>query len=70
LHHEAAVVKKRAVPDPNRITVTLASGQREVLERIAKQNETKLAFVVRYAIKQLIRNSEGGQLRLEFPKDD
>ena len=55
--------------DASRITVTLALGQREVLERIAKRNETTLAFVVRYALKQFIQKSEAGQLKLEFPPD-
>jgi len=59
--------KKRQAPESNRVTVTLAPGQRAVLERIAEQNETTLAFVVRYALKQFIQESESGQLKLEFP---
>lgn len=59
--------KKRQAPESDRITVTLAPGQRAVLERIAEQNETTLAFVVRYALKQFILESESGQLKLEFP---
>jgi hypothetical protein len=66
-HHEAAMPKKRQAPESDRVTVTLAPGQRAVLERIAKQNETTLAFVVRYALKQFIQESESGQLKLEFP---
>jgi hypothetical protein len=49
------------------VTVTLAPGQRAVLERIAKQNETTLAFVVRYALKQFVQQSDGGKLKLKFP---
>ncbi|MBX9735897.1 MAG: hypothetical protein K2X32_03140 [Phycisphaerales bacterium] len=66
-HHEAAMPKKRQAPESDRVTVTLAPGQRAVLERIAEQNETTLAFVVRYALKQFIQESESGQLKLEFP---
>lgn len=58
---------KRQAPESDRVTVTLAPGQRAVLERIAEQNETTLAFVVRYALKQFIQESENGQLKLEFP---
>jgi hypothetical protein len=53
----------------DRITVTLAKGQREILERIAKRNGTTLAFAVRYAVKQLVQSSDSGQLKLEFPSD-
>jgi predicted DNA-binding protein len=59
--------KQKAQPDSDRVTVTLAPGQREVLERLAKANGTTLAFIVRYAIKHFIQESEGGQMRLEFP---
>ncbi|MDZ4817780.1 MAG: hypothetical protein SGJ20_02280 [Planctomycetota bacterium] len=59
--------KKQQVTESDRITVTLAPGQRSVLERIAEQNGTTLAFVVRYALKQFIQDSERGQLKLEFP---
>lgn len=59
--------KAKTQPDADRVTVTLAPGQRDVLERIAKTNGTTIAFVVRYALKQFIQESEHGQLRLEFP---
>ncbi|MGE3780442.1 MAG: hypothetical protein AB7F89_24855 [Pirellulaceae bacterium] len=59
--------KKRQPAESDRVTVTLAQGQRAVLERIAEQNGTTLAFVVRYALKQFIQESERGQLKLEFP---
>jgi hypothetical protein len=67
LHREVAVGKKRQASESDRVTVTLAPGQRAVLERIAKQNETTLAFVVRYALKQFVQESDGGQLKLKFP---
>lgn len=59
--------KRHQAPQSDRVTVTLAQGQRDVLERIAAKNGTTLAFVVRYALKQFIQESEHGQLRLEFP---
>lgn len=61
--------KERQPTDSDRVTVTLAQGQRAVLERIAAQNGTTLAFMVRYAVKQFIQESERGQLKLEFPVD-
>jgi len=30
-------------------------------------NETTLAFIVRYALKQFIQSSERGQLKLQVP---
>lgn len=60
------MVKKRYATHSTRLTVTLAPGQRAILERIAEQNETTLAFVVRYALKQLIQESNRGPLKLEF----
>lgn len=67
LQHEGAVPKKRTLAESDRVTVTLAQGQRGVLDRIAEQNGTTLAFLVRYAVKQFIQESERGQLKLEFP---
>jgi hypothetical protein len=69
LHHGAGVAKHQPSAEPDRITVTLANGQRKILERIASENGTTLAFVVRYALKQFIKRSETGQLKLEFPPD-
>ena len=59
--------KKRQALDSDRLTVTLAPGQRAILERIAEQNGTTLAFVVRYALKHFTQESEHRQLKLEFP---
>lgn len=67
LHHKTTMPKKRQAPESDRVTVTLAPGQRAVLEQIAERNETTLAFVVRYALKQFIQESESRQLKLEFP---
>jgi hypothetical protein len=67
LHHKAAMPKQGQPAEPDRVTVTLAQGQRAVLARIAERNGTTLAFVVRYAVKQFIQESERDQLKLEFP---
>ena len=37
-----------------RLTVSLAPGQKEVLERIAEHNNVPLAYVVRYALTEFI----------------
>ena len=51
----------------DRLTVTLAPGQREALEVIAERNNTALAFVVRYALRRFIEDHGQGRLPLEFP---
>lgn len=61
------MAKKRQSAESDRVTVTLGQGQRAVLERVAKQNGTTLAFLMRYAVKQFLHESERGQLKLEFP---
>ena len=53
----------------DRLTVSLAPGQREALAAIARHNNTTLAFVVRYAIGRFIEENRDQQLRLEFPRD-
>lgn len=63
------MVQRRASTEPDRVTVTLAPGQRAVLERIATENGTTLAFVMRYALKRFIQESERGQFELKFPVD-
>ena len=45
-----AMKKKLRYRKHRRLTVTLANGQREELEDIAKRNNATLAFVVRYAV--------------------
>jgi predicted DNA-binding protein len=70
MHRElVAMHKKQTLSDSERVTVTLAPGQREILNRIAERNGTTLAFVVRYALRQFIKEAERGQLKLEFPVD-
>ncbi len=59
--------KKRQASESDRVTVTLAPGQRAVLERIAKQNETTLAFVVRYALKQFVQQRIARSMALPQP---
>ena len=51
----------------DRLTVSLAPGQREALEAVAEQNSVKLAFVVRRALTEFIENHRDKQLRLAFP---
>lgn len=59
--------RKQAKSSGDRLTVSLAAGQREALEKIAKRNHTTLAFVVRYALTECIERHSGGQLTLTFP---
>jgi hypothetical protein len=50
-----------------RITFTAAPGQYEVLEKIAKENDTKISFVVRYIINRYLREvGPEPQLRLDL----
>jgi hypothetical protein len=60
--------RKREGSITSRLTVTLAPGQREILEKIAAHNGTTYAHVVRYAIKKFVSENESGQLRLDFPE--
>ena len=57
---------KTRIISSDRITITLAEGQREVLEAIAKQNSATLSFVVRYALKEFLERHEDKQLRFSF----
>ena len=54
----------------DRLTVSLAPGQREALEAIADHNSAPLAFVVRYALKEFIEGRGGQRLPLRFPNDE
>ena len=49
-----------------RLTVTLGKGQREALQAIADRNNTKLAFLVRYALGRFIEEYREKQFRLEL----
>jgi len=51
----------------DRLTVSLAPGQREALEAVAQQNSVKLAFVVRRALTEFIKSHKDQQIRLAFP---
>ena len=53
----------------DRLTVSLALGQREALDAIADRNNTTLAFVVRYAIAKFVEENRNRQLTLEFPEE-
>ena len=52
----------------DRLTISLAPGQRDDLERIADRNHTSLAFVVRYALTQLTQKHSERQLPLDLPE--
>jgi len=53
---------------PGRLTVTLAPGQRKVLEAIAARNHAALAYVVRYALTEFIEVNRDRKLRLSVPE--
>jgi hypothetical protein len=53
-----------------RITVSLARGQKDALEEIAEVNRTTVAFVVRYIVARYLEDQNRGQLELSFPKRD
>jgi predicted transcriptional regulator len=57
---------KKAAAD--RITISLASGQRKILEKIAKKNNATISFVVRYALNEFLEKHEGKQLPLSFTR--
>jgi len=50
-----------------RLTVTLAPGQRVKLEALAEANNTTLAFIVRYALTEFVERHQSTQLELKFP---
>ena len=57
--------KYKATPS-NRITISLAHGQREALEETAARNNATISFVVRYALNEFLEKHEGKQLPLSF----
>lgn len=59
--------KKRQRPEYDRLTVPLADGQREALDKVAKRNNATLSFIVRYALDEFLRRHRDGQLTLNFP---
>ncbi len=60
--------KRRRSISEDRLTVSLAPGQRQALEAVAQQNQVKLAYVVRYALTDFIKQHRNKQLRLDFPE--
>ncbi|HWR35881.1 MAG TPA: hypothetical protein VN622_08450 [Clostridia bacterium] len=58
------------VSEGDRLTVTLAPGQRQVLERIAELNSMKLAQVVRIAIATFVEDHRDKQIPLRFPRNE
>jgi len=64
------MVRGRRRKSSNRVTVTLAKGQRQALEAIADRNQVPLAFVVRYALTELVRDGADRQLHLRFLDED
>ena len=59
-----------SLDNSKRLTVTLAPGQRDMLERIALHNNTTLAHVVRYALTAFINEHREAHLRLDFPQEN
>lgn len=51
---------------PDRLTITLAPGQREALEAFAERNHATLAFVARYALAHFTEENAQRQLRLDL----
>ena len=58
--------EKPKVASPDRITISLAPGQREALEEIAERNSATMSFVVRYALNKFLKKHESKQLPLNF----
>ena len=59
--------RQSSVSAKDRLTITLAGGQRRALERIAEANGAPLAFVVRLALAEFIDCHADDQIRLRFP---
>jgi predicted transcriptional regulator len=55
--------------DRDRVTVTLAPGQKDRLKAIADLNATTVAFLVRHAVAQFFASAEDPQLKLQFPPE-
>lgn len=49
---------------PDRITISLAPGQKETLEELAKNNGATISFVVRYALNEFLEKHKDKQLTL------
>ena len=59
-----AAKDKTKTNSSDRITISLAPGQRESLEAIARYNSATMSFVVRYALNEFLRRHENKQLPL------
>lgn len=57
---------KSKATSSDRISISLAHGQREALEDIAARNSATISFVVRYALNEFLEKYEGKQLSLIF----
>lgn len=51
----------------NRITVSLAKGQKDSLEDIATANSTTVAFVVRYIFSPYLASQNNSELLMSLP---
>lgn len=61
-HETPLMIMTKTMQD--RLTVSLAPGQREALEGIAARSQVKLAFAVRYALSEFIDKYTDRQLPL------
>lgn len=52
--------------DAVRLTTTLSRRQYNQLQKLSEKHEVKLAWLVRYATQQLLRDAEKGTLQLDF----
>lgn len=52
----------KAGREAERVTTTLSKSQHEALERLAKKNGVKVAWLVRRAVERLLEHAEGGPL--------
>lgn len=48
--------------DAERVTTTLSKDQHEALERLAKKNGVKKAWLIRHAVERLLEHAGGGPL--------
>ena len=67
MHNTSPRVVSVAGSTTDRLTVSLAEGQRDALESIAETNNATLSFVVRYALTRFIDQTKDRQLKLTFP---
>lgn len=68
MRDDSEAPRGRRTVSEDRLTVSLAPGQRQALEAVAGRNGVKLAFVVRWALGEFIKQNRDQQLRLQFPE--